>query len=261
MTDLSESRHRPQHGRREPASGAGYEATKRALDIVVSVLAIVAVAPLLVALWLLAWWTSAGPGLFRQERLGRRMRPFTLFKLRTMYSGSSDHMHREFVASLSSGDGGGDGRPVAGRRGLFKLQADPRVTPVGAWLRRTSLDELPQLFNVLRGEMSLVGPRPVLAWEAEMWPLTYPAYSRRFEVKPGITGLWQVSGRGRLSAKESFDLEADYVRRRSFAFDLLILARTLPALLRGGAALQPMAHGYRCVSYVSCVGVLEMPVA
>ncbi len=232
MTELSESRRQRQRSREEPDPGPGYEAAKRALDIVVSAAAIVAVAPLLVVLWLLTRWTSAGPGLFRQQRLGRRMRPFTLFKLRTMYSGSSDDVHRKFVAALFSGDG----EPVAGRNGLFKLQADPRVTPVGAWLRRTSLDELPQLFNVLRGEMSLVGPRPVLPWEAEMWPLTYSAYSRRFEVKPGITGLWQVSGRGRLSAKESIDLDAEYVQRRSFAFDLLILARTMPALLRGGAA-------------------------
>jgi lipopolysaccharide/colanic/teichoic acid biosynthesis glycosyltransferase len=126
--------------------------------------------------------------------------------------------------------------PVAGPRGLLKLEADSRITPTGAWLRRTSLDELPQLFNVLKGEMTLVGPRPVLPWEAEIWPLTYPAYSRRFEVKPGMTGLWQVSGRGMLSVEESFNLEAEYVQRRSFGLDLLILIRTVPAMLRGGTA-------------------------
>jgi lipopolysaccharide/colanic/teichoic acid biosynthesis glycosyltransferase len=125
---------------------------------------------------------------------------------------------------------------VTGPRGLYKLQADPRVTPLGAWLRRTSLDELPQLFNVLKGEMSLVGPRPALEWEADLWPSAHPVYSRRFEVKPGITGLWQVSGRAKLTAEETIRLDAEYVRRRSIMLDLAILARTLPSLLHGGTA-------------------------
>jgi lipopolysaccharide/colanic/teichoic acid biosynthesis glycosyltransferase len=149
-----------------------------------------------------------------------------------MYTDTSDQVHREFVASLA--DGGQ--APVTGPRGLYKLETDPRVTPLGAWLRRTSLDELPQLFNVLRGEMSLVGPRPALPWEAEVWPSVHPAYACRFEVKPGITGLWQVSGRGKLTAEESIRLDAEYVRRRGIILDLVILASTLPALLRGGAA-------------------------
>lgn len=232
MMELSESPRAPERRRREAACRPGYKAAKRILDILVSLAAILALAPLLTALWLLAGWSSAGPGLFRQERLGRRMRRFTMLKLRTMYADSSDQVHREYVASLASGEQ----RPVTGRRGLLKLEEDPRITPVGALLRRTSLDELPQLFNVLRGEMSLVGPRPVLLWEAQIWPLTHPAYSRRFEVKPGITGLWQVSGRSRLSVDESIDLDAEYVRRCSFTLDLAILARTLPTLVRGGAA-------------------------
>jgi lipopolysaccharide/colanic/teichoic acid biosynthesis glycosyltransferase len=120
---------------------------------------------------------------------------------------------------------------VRGRR-LYKLEADPRVTPLGAWLRRTSLDELPQLFNVLRGEMSLVGPRPVLPWEAELFA---EPHQRRFSVKPGITGLWQVSGRSRLSMLEALDLDIEYVACRSFLLDLQILFRTVPAVLRGGA--------------------------
>jgi lipopolysaccharide/colanic/teichoic acid biosynthesis glycosyltransferase len=121
--------------------------------------------------------------------------------------------------------------PADGRR-LYKLEADPRVTRIGAFLRKTSLDELPQLFNVLRGEMSLVGPRPVLPWEAEMFA---ERYKRRFSVKPGITGLWQVSGRSRLSMQEALDLDIEYVARRSFALDLQILFRTIPAVCRGGA--------------------------
>jgi lipopolysaccharide/colanic/teichoic acid biosynthesis glycosyltransferase len=232
MTNLSESSHaRQDHD--QPTSARGYEAAKRTLDVAVSAVAILALAPLLGALCLLTLWTSPGPALFRQERLGRRMRPFSMLKLRTMYTGTSDELHRDYIASLAVTGGPG---PVTGQRGLVKLEADPRITPVGAWLRRTSLDELPQLFNVLSGDMSLVGPRPVLAWEAEMWPASYPAYVRRFEVKPGMTGLWQVSGRSRLSVRQSFDLDAEYVRRRGFLLDLIILVRTVPALLRGGAA-------------------------
>jgi lipopolysaccharide/colanic/teichoic acid biosynthesis glycosyltransferase len=213
-------------------TGLGYTAAKRALDVMLSLVMIVAVAPMLALLCLLVRWSSPGPGLFRQERLGRGMRRFPMLKLRTMYTDTSDQVHREFVASLA--DGGQ--APVTGPRGLYKLETDPRVTPLGAWLRRTSLDELPQLFNVLRGEMSLVGPRPALPWEAEVWPSVHPAYACRFEVKPGITGLWQVSGRGKLTAEESIRLDAEYVRRRGIILDLVILASTLPALLRGGAA-------------------------
>jgi len=230
MTNLIERWRAPRHGPQEPTSRRGREAAKRALDVVVSVVALLVLSPLLVVLWLLVRSTSAGPGLFRQERLGRSMQHFSMLKLRTMYISGSDQIHRDYVAGLLSGDQG------PGPRGLFKLETDPRITPVGAWLRRTSLDELPQLFNVLKGEMSLVGPRPALPWEAEMWPSAYPEYRHRFEVKPGITGLWQVSGRSRLSMREWHSLDADYVKRRSFGLDLLILARTLPALFRDGAS-------------------------
>ena len=152
MTDLSEKGQAWQRRQQSVARPVG-EAAKRALDIVLSAAALVVLAPLLVVLWLLVRWTSPGPGLFRQERLGRGMRPFRMLKLRSMYIGDSDRIHREYVAGLLSGDQG------PGPRGLFKLETDPRITRVGAWLRRTSLDELPQLFNVLRGDMSLVGPR------------------------------------------------------------------------------------------------------
>lgn len=239
MTRLSENR-RGARNRQQPAAtgpapagpGRGYEAAKRILDIVVSLITIVVVSPLLGALWLLVRWQSPGPGLFRQERVGWRMRRFPMLKLRTMYTDTNDQVHREYVASLAAGDQS----PATGPRGLYKLEADPRVTPLGAWLRRTSLDELPQLFNVLKGEMSLVGPRPALPWETELWPSAHPVYSCRFDVKPGMTGLWQVSGRGKLTAEESIRLDAEYVRRRGFVLDLMILVRTLPALLRGGTA-------------------------
>jgi lipopolysaccharide/colanic/teichoic acid biosynthesis glycosyltransferase len=205
---------------------------KRILDVTVSLTAVLLLAPLLLMLWLLVVATSRGPGLFRQERLGRRQRPFPMLKLRTMYTCTSDQIHRKYVAGLLSGDQGA----ADGPRGLFKLETDPRVTRVGAWLRRTSLDELPQLFNVLRGDMSLVGPRPALPWEAEMWPSVHPEYLHRFEVRPGITGLWQTSGRSKLSVDEWLYLDAEYVRRRSVGLDLLILIRTLPALFRDGAS-------------------------
>lgn len=229
MTDLSEKRlSRDRH--EEPTPRPGREAAIRVLDITVALVASLVLAPLLAGLWLLVRLTSPGPGLFRQERLGRDLRPFPMLKLRTMYIRESDQVHREYIAGLLSGTHG------AGPRGLFKLETDPRVTPLGAWLRRTSLDELPQLFNVLKGDMSLVGPRPVLPWEAEMWPSVYPEYKRRFEVRPGMTGLWQVSGRSKLPVEKWLELDAEYVRRRSFGLDLVILARTLPALFRGGAS-------------------------
>jgi lipopolysaccharide/colanic/teichoic acid biosynthesis glycosyltransferase len=206
----------------------GPEAAKRAADLVFSLIAIIILTPMLLLLWLLVRSTSRGPAWFRQERLGRDKCPFTLLKLRTMYVDNDDRIHREYVTGLLSANE----TATAGASGLFKLEADPRVTWLGALLRRSSLDELPQLINVLRGEMSLVGPRPVLPWEAEMFG---PSFQRRFDVKPGITGLWQVSGRNRLSMREALELDVEYVARRSFYFDLIILFRTVPALLAGGA--------------------------
>jgi lipopolysaccharide/colanic/teichoic acid biosynthesis glycosyltransferase len=232
VTDLSDKWRAAQRRRAGSAPGLAGEAAKRVLDIVLALAATVALAPLLAALWLLVRSTSAGPGLFCQRRLGRHQREFRMLKLRTMHVLQNDQVHRAYVAGLLSGDQ----EPARGARGLLKLEADPRVTRIGAWLRRTSLDELPQLLNVLRGDMSLVGPRPVLAWEAEMWPAAYPEYLRRFDVRPGMTGLWQVSGRSRLSVEDWLRLDAEYVRRRSLGLDLAILARTLPALFRDGAS-------------------------
>jgi lipopolysaccharide/colanic/teichoic acid biosynthesis glycosyltransferase len=211
------------------ALGPGQAAVKRALDVVLSSALIIIAAPLLLLSWCLVRSTSAGPALFRQERLGRDMKPFTMLKLRTMYVGNDDRVHRDYVAGLLS-----PGQAAVARNGaLFKLVDDPRVTPLGAWLRRTSLDELPQLINVLRGEMSLVGPRPVLPWEARLFE---ERYRQRFTVKPGITGLWQVSGRSRLSMRRALELDVEYARRSGLVFDLTILARTIPALFRGGAS-------------------------
>jgi lipopolysaccharide/colanic/teichoic acid biosynthesis glycosyltransferase len=167
---------------------------------------------------------SPGPVFFRQRRLGRSMEPFTVNKFRTMREGVSPEVHREFVLGLIAG-----GKPTcADGKPLFKLREDSRVTRVGGILRRTSLDELPQLFNVLRGEMSLVGPRPPIRYEVENYPSHWFA---RFAVKPGMTGLWQVSGRGQLSLEEMIALDVEYIRRRSVWLNVWILLRTMPAVL------------------------------
>jgi lipopolysaccharide/colanic/teichoic acid biosynthesis glycosyltransferase len=222
MTQLAERPHR------SAGLSVADGAAKRTLDIVVSVALIAVLGPLLILLWSAVRCTSRGPALFRQQRLGRDRQLFTVLKLRTMYTGNNDQIHREYITEMLS-----NGRPQAAKSsGLFKLDADPRITPLGAWLRRTSLDELPQLLNVLTGQMSLVGPRPVLAWEEELFS---DAHRQRFDVKPGITGLWQVSGRSKLSMQQALELDDEYVGRRSLALYLVILARTVPALLRGGA--------------------------
>jgi lipopolysaccharide/colanic/teichoic acid biosynthesis glycosyltransferase len=161
--------------------------------------------------------TSPGPALFRQERIGRDGHAFTIWKFRTMYAGSDSRLP-------ASNDADGV---------LFKLRRDPRVTPIGRILRRYSLDELPQLLNVLHGDMSLVGPRPPLPSEVEQYG---DDVRRRLLVKPGLTGLWQVSGRSDLPWEECVRLDLRYVENWSISFDLLILARTLLAVVRGVGA-------------------------
>jgi lipopolysaccharide/colanic/teichoic acid biosynthesis glycosyltransferase len=173
---------------------------------------------------------SPGPAIFRQRRLGLGGRPFTVHKLRTMTAQADPEVHRAYVAALI---GGAESTHSDGRRDLYKLAGDDRVTRVGRVLRRTSLDELPQLFDVLRGAMSLVGPRPVIPYEAELYPR---AYHRRFAVKPGVTGLWQVSGRSERSYREMVALDISWVERRSPGLYLSILVRTPWAMLRASAA-------------------------
>ena len=202
---------------------------KRVLDVGVASIALVVTAPLLLVVAVAVAVTSRGGPLFRQTRVGKDERPFVMLKFRTMRAGSDDRMHRDYVRRLLSEEVA----PVGGPGGLYKLGDDPRVTPVGRFLRRSSLDELPQLVNVLRGEMSLVGPRPVLPWEAQ---LVSPRHRARFGVLPGMTGMWQTSGRSRVPMREAFELDVRYVEERSLRLDLLILLRTVPAVLgRGGA--------------------------
>jgi lipopolysaccharide/colanic/teichoic acid biosynthesis glycosyltransferase len=190
---------------------------------------LVVLAPLLLLIAIAIRLDSRGPILFRQRRVGRDLEPFTLNKFRSMYEGSSATVHRQFVLQLIAGE-----KPQAADTGpRFKLAADARVTPVGRFLRRSSLDELPQLWNVVRGEMSLVGPRPSISYEVDHYP---PHWFERFTVKPGITGLWQVSGRGELSVPEMIELDAEYVRRRSVWLNLWILIRTVPAVVSSRGA-------------------------
>jgi lipopolysaccharide/colanic/teichoic acid biosynthesis glycosyltransferase len=170
--------------------------------------------------------SSPGPALYRQRRVGIGGKLFTVYKFRTMKVDASDLAHRQLVAQELRGE-------HTAVNGSFKLHADPRVTKVGSWLRRTSVDELPQLINVLRGEMALVGPRPCLEWEAQLFPAEF---ADRFAVRPGITGLWQVSGRSKMGTLDMLRLDVVYARSRSIPKDLGILLRTLPAVLRRDGA-------------------------
>jgi lipopolysaccharide/colanic/teichoic acid biosynthesis glycosyltransferase len=202
------------------------------LDVLLASLALLFCAPLLVVLCVAIRLDSEGPAIFRQRRLGRGRRAFTVHKFRTMRLLCDERVHREYVQQLIDGDeqthAGHDGRD------LYKLAADDRVTRVGRWLRRTSLDELPQIFDVIRGHMSLVGPRPVIPYEAELYP---PEYESRFSVKPGITGLWQVNGRSERSYREMVELDIAWAREHSVRMYLTILARTPKVLLaRRGVA-------------------------
>ena len=198
---------------------------KRGIDILLAGTLLLVLSPVMLSITVLIWVTTPGGPLFRQVRVGHRLSKFVMLKFRTMYHDIDDGIHRAYVTAMLTG------RSVAAEseRGIYKLAKDPRVTSVGRFLRKTSLDELPQLINVLRGEMSLVGPRPVLPYEAELFE---PRHQARFLVKPGITGLWQVSGRSQLTMQQALDLDVEYVVRRNLALDLATLLRTLRAVLR-----------------------------
>jgi lipopolysaccharide/colanic/teichoic acid biosynthesis glycosyltransferase len=196
----------------------------RTLDVMVAGLALLALVPVIAVAATAVRLSSPGPVLFRQRRLGRGMRPFTVLKFRTMRADADSAVHREFVRSLI------DGKPEPDQHGkLYKLVVDDRITRVGRFLRSWSLDELPQLINVLRGEMSLVGPRPVIEYEVEQYP---DWYLRRFAVKPGLTGLWQVSGRNERTYEEMVRFDVEYAEQRNLWLDLRILARTAVVVMR-----------------------------
>ncbi len=205
-------------------------AAVRVLDLLIAGTTLLMCLPILLVAGILIRIESPGPAIFRQRRLGRDRRPFTVHKLRTMCLQANPDVHRRYIDELIKG---AETTHCNGHGDLYKLAADDRVTRVGRFLRRTSLDELPQLFDVLRGHMSIVGPRPVIPYEAELYP---EHYNRRFAVKPGLTGLWQVSGRSERTYREMVELDISWVERHSVAGYLAIVARTPWVLIRSRGA-------------------------
>jgi len=221
------------HPTRQPAgalvvpaapTGTGYRLAKRALDVIGSLFGLLVASPILLGVGIAVRLDSSGPILFRQVRLGLGGRPFTVLKFRTMHLSADERRHQEHIRELLPPARAADEAiwtPIA---------ADPRVTGIGSFLRRSHLDELPQLVNVLRGEMSLVGPRPPIPYEVELYE---PWHLPRLSVLPGLTGLWQSRGWGQLSFGEGVKLDIEYVKRRSFGLDVRIILRTLWQLLLG----------------------------
>jgi exopolysaccharide biosynthesis polyprenyl glycosylphosphotransferase len=216
---------------REPLSDAE-RFLKRASDIVISTIALLILSPIWLIISLLIKFDSRGAILFKQERVGMDGRIFLCYKFRTMKADADESVHREAslknIEGLSEANAGNNEKPVFG-----KVKNDARITKIGSVLRRTSLDELPQFLNVLRGEMSIVGARPPIPYEVEEYDIKH---RRRLDMKPGITGLWQVSGRNRLTFEEMVRIDLYYIENWSLWLDLKIILLTLPAVLRGDGA-------------------------
>jgi exopolysaccharide biosynthesis polyprenyl glycosylphosphotransferase len=212
---------------RSPLS-SGARVVKRASDLFIATLALLILSPLWLLIALLIKLDSRGPVFYKQERVGMDGRIFLFYKFRSMQVGSDDATHREYQRAYISGRAesnlGDDERPV------FKLRSDTRITRVGRLLRKTSLDELPQLFNVMRGDMSVVGPRPPIPYEVENYQVWH---RKRLDLKPGITGLWQVSGRNRLPFDEMVRMDLYYIENWSLLLDIKIILQTLPVMWRG----------------------------
>lgn len=219
----------------------GYHRLKRGLDLMLASTALAVLSPLLAAVAAAIKLDSRGPVLFCQERVGaRRVRDgdgvrwepvsFVFYKFRTMTSGASQELHQSYIEAYINGDAEKMAETAGSAAGgdTFKLVNDPRVTRVGRVLRRLSIDELPQLWNVVRGDMSLVGPRPAIEYEVAMYE---NRHYRRLAALPGITGLWQVSGRSSIGFEEMVELDCEYIRKQSLRFDLSLLWRTIPAVL------------------------------
>jgi len=203
---------------------------KRLMDVVGSALALLLASPLMAAIAILIKLTSKGPVLFRQARLGQYGQKFTFLKFRSMYSNNDPTVHREYVEKFIAGDG----CVQIASQISYKLTADPRVTPIGRFLRKTSLDEVPQFVNVLKGEMSLVGPRPPIPYETARYNTWHRA--RLLAAKPGITGLWQVEGRSRVKFNDMVRLDLRYAQVWSIWLDIKILLRTPVAVFSGNGA-------------------------
>lgn len=216
---------------REPLSDAEIF-LKRTFDIVISLISLIALSPVGLVIALLIKLDSRGSIFFKQERVGMDGRIFLCYKFRTMRSDADENLHREAYRKNIDGheeaNAGCEDKPIFG-----KVKNDPRITKVGAYLRRSSLDELPQLINVLKGDMSIVGPRPPIPYEVEYYDLSH---RKRLDIKPGITGLWQVSGRNRLTFDEMVKTDLYYIENWSLWLDLKIILLTLPAVFRGDGA-------------------------
>ena len=222
----------PDVSRRENG-GRAFSIIKRTLDLVGSVVGLLLCAPLFLVIAVAIRLTSTGPVFFRQQRVGRYGTPFVFLKFRSMKMNNDARVHRQYVEQLIAGNA--DPQPSNGNgRRVYKITNDPRVTKVGAFLRRTSLDELPQLWNVLKGEMSLVGPRPAIPYEVEAYQLWHRG--RVLEAKPGITGLWQVSGRSRVKFDDMVRLDVRYAMVRSIWLDIKILLLTPWSVIIGEGA-------------------------
>lgn len=209
----------------QPKSKWVHSPGKRIIDIAGSVLALIVFLPAFLVIAMAVRLNSKGPVLFRQKRIGQFGERFTFLKFRSMHVCNNDTIHQAYVKKLISGN------MDAPKDGVYKIQSDPRVTAVGRFLRQTSLDEVPQFWNVLLGEMSLVGPRPPLPYEVEVYDIWH---RRRFlEAKPGLTGLWQVNGRSRTSFDDMVRLDLRYARSCSLWLDLKILLKTPAAVLAG----------------------------
>jgi lipopolysaccharide/colanic/teichoic acid biosynthesis glycosyltransferase len=209
---------------------AAYEATKRGFDVVASLALLALLSPVILFIAALVKITSPGSAFFRQERVGHQMQSFKMFKFRTMHANSDHAIHQAFVSSFIKSSS----KDANGQNAFFKIIDDPRVTRIGQFLRKTSLDELPQLFNVVRGDMSLVGPRPPVPYEVQQYQRWH--CRRVLEAKPGITGLWQVTGRSRTTFDEMVRLDLRYARSRSLLTDVKILLATPKAVIAGRGA-------------------------
>lgn len=199
---------------------------KRGVDVILALVLLLSLAPVCVLIAGAMWLWSPGPVIFQQVRVGKGGRPFRLYKFRTMTCNCDSGIHQTYYRQLVNGE-------AAPIDGAFKLARDPRVTPIGRVLRRFSLDEVPQLWNVLKGEMSMVGPRPPIPYETDLYS---PREQRRLAVKPGLTGLWQVSGRNCRSFQEMIELDLAYIERWSIRVDLVILLRTPVVIATGWGA-------------------------
>ncbi|OFX16155.1 MAG: hypothetical protein A2Z18_11495 [Armatimonadetes bacterium RBG_16_58_9] len=206
--------------------------SKRILDVVAASIGLLMAAPFAAVVALLIRMSSPGPVLFKQERVGKNGKTFTFYKFRSMREGCDDASHRNYIKLFIEGKEEELKKLQTGKK-LYKMTSDDRVTLVGKFLRRTSLDELPQLINVLRGEMSMVGPRPHLPYEVDLYK---PWHRRRIEGLPGITGWWQIHGRSRVPFDEAVRMDIWYLERQSLILDLRIMCRTLTKATIGRGA-------------------------